>query len=85
MASAAEMGENPMSTVRLPCEHHRPSWLWPLPAGHRHHLALVNGWRLATRGCASRGTLESKLVMKWVRQRCLDAPANTVAMASFSP
>ena len=40
---------------------------------------------VATHGCARRGTLESRLVMKWVRQRCQDASATTLAMASFSP
>ena len=36
-------------------------------------------------GLGAAGTLESRLVMKWVRQRCHEAPAKTVAMASFSP
>ena len=34
---------------------------------------------------ARRGTLKSRLDMSWVRQRCHEAPAKTVAVASFSP
>ena len=36
-------------------------------------------------GLARRGILKSRLDMKWVRQRCHEAPAKTVAVASFSP
>ena len=36
-------------------------------------------------GLARRRILKSRLDMKWVRQRCLEAPAKTVAVASLSP
>ena len=36
-------------------------------------------------GGARLGTRVSRLAMKWVRQRCQLAPANTAAMAFFSP
>ena len=36
-------------------------------------------------GLAQRRILKSRLGMKWVRQRCHEAPAKTVAVASFSP
>ena len=39
---------------------------------------------VATPGWAPLGTRVSRLAMKWVRQRCQLAPANTAAMA-FSP
>ena len=35
-------------------------------------------------GLARRGILKSRLDMKWVQQRCHEAPAKTVAVASFS-
>ena len=40
---------------------------------------------VATPGWARLGTRVSRLAMKWVRQRCQLAPANTAAMAFFSP
>src|SRR3989304_4649193 len=40
---------------------------------------------VATAGCARFGTRLRRLVMKWVRQRCQEAPAKTVAIASLSP
>ena len=40
---------------------------------------------VATPGWAPLGTRVSRLAMKWVRQRCQLAPANTAAMAFFSP
>ena len=36
-------------------------------------------------GLARRGILMNRLDMKWVRQRCHEAPAKTVVVASFSP
>ena len=40
---------------------------------------------VATPGWARLGTRVSRLAMKWVRQRCQLALANTAAMAFFSP
>ena len=40
---------------------------------------------VATQGWARRGTLKSRLDMKWERQRCHEAPAKTVAVVSLSP
>ena len=47
-----------------------------------HHAR--RSW-VATPGWARLGTRVSRLAMKWVRQRCQLAPANTAAMAFFSP
>ena len=73
---------------RLPELFHHPIQL-TVDLGGRQ--LLVDGayharraW-VATPGWARWGTRVSRLAMKWVRQRCQLASANTAAMAFFSP